>query len=273
MRGFQGADLAAPDALAAVAKHFCGYGAVTGGRDYASVDISERTLREVYLPPFAAAVASGVAAVMPAFTDLAGIPMTANAALLNGWLRERLEFDGVIVSDYHAIAELIRHGVAADLAHASALALKAGVDIDMMSEAYRFGLPVALERGWVAIGDIRRIGASRIDAQAQARIIQGSVSPRAVPQTAQMLASRRRLARAVAARAVVMLKNHQNVFPLAGRKQRLAVLGPLADASAEMRGPWSAAAAPDGPAERGRGPARDAVRGAGAACARRRYRW
>src|SRR5208283_2915161 len=113
VRGFQGADLAAPDALAAVAKHYCAYGAVAGGRDYASVDISERTLREVYLPPFAAAVATGVAAVMPAFTDLAGIPMTANTALLNGWLRERLGFDGVIVSDYHAIAELIRHGIAA----------------------------------------------------------------------------------------------------------------------------------------------------------------
>ena len=82
VRGFQGADLAAADALAAVAKHFCAYGAVTAGRDYASVDISERTLREVYLPPFAAAVAAGVAAVMPAFTDLAGIPMTANVALL-----------------------------------------------------------------------------------------------------------------------------------------------------------------------------------------------
>ena len=84
VRGFQGADLAAADALAAVAKHFCAYGAVTAGRDYASVDISERTLHEVYLPPFAAAVAAGVAAVMPAFTDLAGIPMTANARAAQG---------------------------------------------------------------------------------------------------------------------------------------------------------------------------------------------
>ena len=82
VRGFQGANLAAADALASVAKHFCAYGAVTAGRDYASVDISERTLREVYMPPFAAAVGAGVAAVMPAFTDLAGIPMTANKALL-----------------------------------------------------------------------------------------------------------------------------------------------------------------------------------------------
>jgi beta-glucosidase len=87
VRGFQGTGLAAADALAAVAKHYCAYGAVTAGRDYASVDISERTLREVYMPPFAAAVASGVAAIMPAFTDLAGIPMTADRDLLRGWLR------------------------------------------------------------------------------------------------------------------------------------------------------------------------------------------
>ena len=137
VRGFQGSDLAAADALAAVAKHYCAYGPVTAGRDYASVDISERSVHEVHLPAFAAAVAAGVAAVMPAFTDLAGIPMTAHAGLLRGWLRDWLGFTGVIVSDYNAIAELMRHGVAADLTEAAALALKAGVDIDMMADAYR----------------------------------------------------------------------------------------------------------------------------------------
>src|SRR6202522_41505 len=154
VRGFQGTNLAAAEALAAVAKHYCAYGAGTAGRDYASVDISERTLHEVYLPAFAAAVASGVAAVMPAFNDLAGIPMTANAALLKGWLRRRLGFNGVIVSDFNAVAELINHGIAADLAQASALALKAGVDIDMMANAYRHGLPIALDRGWVSAAGV-----------------------------------------------------------------------------------------------------------------------
>src|SRR6202046_3566690 len=154
VRGFQGDDLAAPIALAAVAKHYCAYGAATAGRDYSSADISDRTLREVYMPPFAAAVTAGVSSVMPAFNDLAGIPMTANAALIKGWLRRRLGFNGVIVSDYNAVAELIRHGIAADLAQASALALNAGVDIDMMGGAYRQGLPIALDRGWVAAADI-----------------------------------------------------------------------------------------------------------------------
>ena len=178
VRGFQGEDLSGADALGGVAKHYCAYGAVTAGRDYASVDISERTLREVYLPPFAAAVASGVAAVMPAFTDLAGIPMTANAALLKGWLRRRLGFDGVIVSDYNAIAELIRHGIAADLAQAAALALNAGVDIDMMAEAYRHGLPIALDRGWVASADIDEAVRRVLDAQIQARPVRRSLPAR-----------------------------------------------------------------------------------------------
>ncbi len=149
VRGFQGADLAAPDALAACAKHFCAYAPVLAGREYASVDISERTLYEVHLPPFAAAVGAGVAAIMPAFTDLAGIPMTAHTGLLRDWLRLRMGFDGVIISDYNAIRELLNHGVAADLPEAAALALNAGVDIDMMADAYRHGLPTALERGLV----------------------------------------------------------------------------------------------------------------------------
>ena len=154
VRGFQGGNLSANDSLAAVAKHYCAYGAVTAGREYASVDISERSLREVYMPPFAAAVNSGVAAVMPAFTDLAGVPMTANKVLLRDWLRGRFGFKGVLVTDYNAIAELLNHGIASDLAEAAALALKAGVDIDMMSDAYRRGLPAALKRGMVSMLEI-----------------------------------------------------------------------------------------------------------------------
>ena len=148
-RGFQGRDLAARDSLAATAKHLCAYGAVAAGREYASADVSERTLHEIYLPPFAAAVSSGVAAIMPAFIDVAGIAMTANAKLLQGWLRRVVGFDGVLISDYNAVAELINHGVAADLVEAAALALSAGVDIDMTSGAYVQCLPEALKRGLV----------------------------------------------------------------------------------------------------------------------------
>src|SRR5271167_2895867 len=247
VRGFQGADLAAPDALAAVAKHYCAYGAVTAGRDYASVDISERTLHEVYMSPFAAAVAAGVAAVMPAFTDLAGIPMTANGALLTGWLRRRLKFDGVIVSDFNAVAELIRHGIAADLAQAAALALNAGVDIDMMADAYRRGLPTALERGWVTVADINASVRRVLRLKARLGLFDDPYRRGKTPESAPVIAARRRLARAAGARAIVLLKNDGGVLPLPGSVQRLAVIGPLADASAEMRGPWRAAAGPEEP--------------------------
>ena len=246
VRGFQGTGLAAADALAAVAKHYCAYGAVTAGRDYASVDISERTLREVYMPPFAAAVASGVAAIMPAFTDLAGIPMTADRELLRGRLRGRWGFRGVIISDYNAIAELMHHGIAADLAEAAAHALKAGVDIDMMADAYRRGLPVALERRLVTMAEIDESVRRVLTLKEQLGLFDDPYRRGAVPESAAALSDRRRLARAVAARAIVMLKNAGETLPFAGSPRRLAVIGPLADAAAEMRGPWWGAAGADG---------------------------
>jgi beta-glucosidase len=246
VRGFQGTDLAAADSIAAVAKHFCGYGAVTAGREYASVDISERTLLEVHLPPFAAAVSAGVAAVMPAFTDLAGIPMTANAELLRRRLREALGFDGVLVSDYNAVAELIQHGVAADLVEAAALALTAGVDIDMVSGAYLHGLPAALERGLVSIAAVDESVRRVLTLKARLGLFEHPYRRGAAAESAATLAERRRLARDIAARSIVMLSNRQQALPLPASLRRLALLGPLADAPAEMRGPWWCAAEPDG---------------------------
>ncbi len=158
VRGFQGADgpegLGAARAVAATAKHFCAYGAALAGRDYASADVSERLLHEVYLPPFAAAVAAGCAAIMPALHDIAGIPMTAHIPLLCDWLRREARFEGVIVSDYNAVAELLSHGIAGDLAEAAAAALLAGVDIDMMGGAYSQGLATAIARGLVSNAEI-----------------------------------------------------------------------------------------------------------------------
>ena len=244
VRGFQGSDLAAADALAAVAKHYCAYGPVTAGRDYASVDISERSVHEVHLPAFAAAVAAGVAAVMPAFTDLAGIPMTAHAGLLRGWLRDRLGFTGVIVSDYNAIAELMRHGVAADLTEAATLALKAGVDIDMMANAYRLGLPLALERGLVGMTEIDQAVRRVLTLKERLGLFDQPYRRGATRESAAVLAQRRALARRVGARAIVLLKNDRAALPLAGSIRRLAVVGPLADAAAEMAGPWSLAGEP-----------------------------
>ncbi|MGH8231709.1 MAG: glycoside hydrolase family 3 N-terminal domain-containing protein [Steroidobacteraceae bacterium] len=239
VRGFQGPELAAAQALAAVAKHYCAYGPVTAGRDYASVDISERSVREVHLPPFAAAVRAGAAAVMPAFTDLAGIPLTAHRELLQDVLRGELGFDGVIVSDYNAIAELIRHGVAADLPQAAALALNAGVDIDMMANAYRAGLPVSLERGLVQPAQIDRAVHRVLTLKQRLGLFDHPYQRGAVREAPATLAARRQLARTVAAQSLVLLRNERSVLPLADSPRCLAVIGPLADAAAEMRGPWA----------------------------------
>jgi len=246
VRGFQGGDLADADALAACAKHFCAYGPVTAGREYASVDISERTLREVHLPPFVAAVAAGVATIMPAFTDLAGVPMTAHTALLRDYLRGQLGFDGVLVSDYNAIGELLRHGVAADLPEAAALALKAGVDIDMMADAYRRGLPIALERGLVTMDEIDTSVRRVLILKERLGLFDDPYRRGARPETAEALAQRRQLARSVAARAIVMLKNDHEALPLPASVRRLCLIGPLADAAGEMRGPWWAAGVAEG---------------------------
>ncbi|HTY49488.1 MAG TPA: glycoside hydrolase family 3 N-terminal domain-containing protein, partial [Steroidobacteraceae bacterium] len=244
VRGFQGADLAAPDSLAAVAKHFVAYGPVMAGREYASVDISERTLHEVHLPSFAAAVTAGVVAVMPAFTDLAGVPMTAHVPLLRDWLRGRLGFDGVIVSDYNAIRELIRHGVAADSVEAAALALNAGVDIDMMGDAYRQGLPEALQRGLVNMAQIDAAVRRVLLLKERLGLFEDPYGRCRVVEPPEALARRRALARSVGARAMLLLKNQGEVLPLAAPR-RLVLLGPLADAAAEMRGPWWAAGVPE----------------------------
>jgi beta-glucosidase len=241
VRGFQGADLASADALAACAKHFCAYGPVLAGREYASVDISERTLREIHLPAFVAAVEAGVASIMPAFTDLAGIPMTAHQALLRDYLRGELGFDGVLISDYNAIGELIRHGVAADLTEAATLALKAGVDIDMMADAYRRGLPLALERGLVTMDEIDTAVRRVLTLKERLGLFDDPYRRGSTPESSATLAQRRRIARDIGARAIVMLKNENAALPLSDNLRRLAVVGPLADASAEMCGPWWAA--------------------------------
>jgi beta-glucosidase len=244
VRGFQGDDLVRAGSLAATAKHFCAYGAATAGLDYASVDLSERTLHEVYLPPFRAAVAAGCAAIMPAFNDLAGVPMTAHVRLLRGWLRHQVGFDGVIISDFNAIAELVRHGVASDLVEAAALALKAGVDIDMVSNAYLRGLPMALERGFVAIGEIDAAALRVLTLKERLGLFDDPYR-RGTPSTDPgEAAAARDLALEAARRAIVVLTN-SGILPLAAATQRIAVIGPMANARAEMRGSWSAAGEAD----------------------------
>jgi beta-glucosidase len=238
VRGFQGADLSAADSMAACAKHFVAYGCVNAGREYAEVDISERSLHEVHLPGFAAAIGAGVATLMPAFHDLNGVPMTAHIPLMRDWLRGKMGFDGVIVSDYNAIAELIKHGVAADLTDAAVLALKAGVDIDMMSDAYRKGLPIALEQGRVTIEEIDAAVRRVLVLKERLGLFDDPYRRGKTAEDPAVIAERRVVSRDVAGKSIVMLKNDRDTLPLSAKAKILAVIGPLADAATEMKGPW-----------------------------------
>lgn len=239
VKGFQGDDITKPMALATVPKHFAAYGAAMAGRDYAQTDVSTRSFHEVYLPPFRSAIEAGAPAIMPAFTDLDGVPMTANGAVLGDILRTRWNFDGVVISDYNAIAELVPHGVAADIAEAAALALKAGVDIDMMGHAYSRGLQVALQSGLVTLEDINAAVLRVLALKERLGLFDDPYRPYTL--SAEQRAAYREVARDAARRSIVLMSNRDDALPVANPPRRVAVLGPLADTRAEMLGPWSGA--------------------------------
>jgi beta-glucosidase len=245
IRGFQGQDLGAANSVAATAKHLCAYGAVTAGREYAAAEVSERTLHEIYLPPFAAAVAAGTAAIMPAFIDVSGAPMTANAKLLQGWLRGIVGFEGVLISDYNAVAELLNHGVAADLVEAVALALNASVDIDMTSGAYIQCLPEALERGLVTMATIDASVRRVLKLKERLGLFDDPYRRGSALPDARRAAERRELARDAARKAIVLLSNRTGILPLSPKIKRLAIIGPLAEAPGEMLGSWASAGRPE----------------------------
>lgn len=238
VRGFQGEDLRSPEAVAATAKHFVAYGAALGGRDYAQVDVSARDLDEVYLPPFAAAVDAGVAAAMPAFNDLDAVPMTANRAMLRDVLRGRLGFRGVTVADYNAVAELVEHGVARDLAEAAALSIEAGLDVDMISAAFVAHLGKAVKKKRVATKTIDAAVTRVLTLKERLGLFENPyrVAPALAPQEAE---AHRALAREAGRRAVVLLRNRGEALPLARDVKRVALIGPFADARKEMLGSWA----------------------------------
>lgn len=242
VRGFQGTDLAAADTMMAGTKHFGAYGAAEGGRDYAGADVSERTLRETYLAPFEAAAKAGTASYMTAFNALAGVPTTGNAALLRNLLRREWGYDGVLVSDWRSIDELMAHGVAGTRTDAARLALEAGVDIDMVSDVYAQEL-VALAQSDPALTArldeaVRRILAVKRDLGLFADPYRYHDSAR---EAAIMLTPAHRAeARRIAERSIVLLKNEGGVLPLARDASRIALVGALADDAASQLGSWRA---------------------------------
>jgi beta-glucosidase len=242
VRGFQGDDFAQPDRLVACAKHYVGYGAAEGGRDYEGAELSEATLRDVYLPPFQAAVQAGVGSLMSGFLDLNGIPATANRRLLTEVLRGEWGFQGFVVSDWGSVQELIQHGIAEDDAQAAALALHAGVDMDMVSGVYLNTLAASLQAGRVAREEIDEAARRVLRIKHRAGLFANPFTNTARAAQDILRPEARALARRCARESMVLLKNAQGLLPLDGRFKRVAVVGPLVHAQAELLGTW----APDG---------------------------
>jgi beta-glucosidase len=242
VRGFQGTrGLAAPDAVAACAKHFAAYGAGEAGLDYNSVDVSERTLRDVYFPPFQAALAAGVPTVMASFNEIAGIPATANPWLLTEVLHGEWKFDGLVVSDYTGDEELIAHGFAADAREATRLAFLAGVDMSMQSGFYIKHLPDLVAKGEVPL--------ARLD-QAVRRVLALKVALGLFADPFRRIDARREktqvrtratlaLAREAGAKSIILLKNDGDLLPLPRAGKRIALIGPFAQGKHDLVGPWN----------------------------------
>jgi beta-glucosidase len=242
VRGFQGADLTAPDAIAACAKHFVGYGASESGRDYNSTNIAPRELRDVHLPPFLAAVHAGVASVMTSFSDLDGVPASANGPLLTGVLRDEWGFDGLVVSDWDSIRQLAVHGLTADDRGSAHEAAIAGVDMEMASTTYADHLADLVRDGVVPVERLDAMVANVLRIKLRLGLFERpftEVGDYPAPGNAEHLQA----AREIAQQSIVLLSNTMHdgeyLLPLAaGALGRVAVIGPLADDPYEQLGTW-----------------------------------
>jgi beta-glucosidase len=245
VRGYQGARLDDPQSMLACVKHFVGYGAAEAGRDYNSVDISEHTLRQVYLPPFHAALEAGAGSVMSAFNSLNGVPATSNWFTLTHILRQEWGFPGMVISDYGSVAETIAHGIAVDGKTAARKAILAGLDVDLEGNMYARYLAELVRSGAVP--------EAAVD-QAARRVlrIKFALGLFDHPYTAEPVANRKaqldpahvKFARTVAEDSFVLLKNGESggkaPLPIGPDIHTIALIGPFADSASDMLGPWRA---------------------------------
>lgn len=240
VRGFQGEDLKAEDAMLATPKHFAAYGAVSGGLDYNSVEISEGTLRDVHLPPFKAALDAGALTIMSAFNDINGVPASANHHLMTEVLRQEWNFSGFVVSDYTADFELVAHGYAGDDREATELAFNAGLDMSMQSGLYGAHLASLVEAGKVDLqtvdDSVRRVLAVK-DAIGLFDNPYRSLDPQR--ESGLDLSQHAALAREAACRSMVLLKNEDDVLPLPKSGKTIALIGPFAEDRDNLEGCWS----------------------------------
>lgn len=238
VRGFQGDDPAAPGAIAACAKHFAGYGAAESGRDYATTSIPENELRNVYLRPFKAAVDAGALTFMASFSDLDGVPASANAFLMRQVLREEWGFDGTVVSDWDSVRQLAVHGLTSGDRDSAFEAATAGIDMEMAGGAYSDHLAGLVAEGRVATRVIDEAVANILRVKFRLGLFDRPyVDPGQLP--AMDRDEKLRSMKAAALQGAVLLKNEGGALPLsAARIRSLAIIGPLADAAREQLGTW-----------------------------------
>jgi beta-glucosidase len=245
VRGFQGTDYSPPDKILACAKHWVAYGATEGGRDYNTTDMSEQTLREIYFPPFKAAVEAGVGTVMSGFNDLNGVPTSANHFTLTEVLRGEWKFDGFVVSDYTSVKELINHGLAADDQDAARLALNAGVDMEMVSRLFNQHGSQLLREGRVSQATIDEAVRRILRIKFRLGLFEHPYTDETRESRSLLTAENRAAARAIADRSMVLLKNEHETLPLSKALHSIAVIGPLADDHRSPLGWWSGDGKPE----------------------------
>ncbi len=250
VRGYQGARLDATDSIAACAKHYVGYGAAEGGRDYNAVELSERTLRQFYLPPFHAAVDAGAATLMSAFNSLNGVPSSANPFTLKQILRKEWGFQGLVDSDYTAVAELVAHGVANDGPTAARKAFLAGVDMDMVSSLYHENLAQLVRSREVPEMDVDEAVRRVLRVKFALGLFEHPYADETREAAAMLQPESLSLARTAAERSLVLLKNASfsggaPVLPLSNKARTIALIGPLADDIYDMPGSSSAQGRPE----------------------------
>ncbi|GCC50266.1 beta-glucosidase BglX [Chryseotalea sanaruensis] len=241
VRGFQGANLSNANTLAACVKHFAAYGAPMGGRDYNTVDMSLQTLHETYLPPYRAAVEAGSATIMTSFNELNGIPATAHTYLLEEVLRKQWGFSGMVVSDWQSIGEMLDHGFVADSLEAAKKAMEAGTDMDMMADIYLKKIPVLIANGQLDQKVLNQAVRRVLELKFKLGLFDNPYLYSDTVREQNEIRSVSNLAAAheVAKKSIVLLKNENNILPLAKDVKRLAVIGPLANNKEDMNGSWS----------------------------------
>lgn len=239
VRGFQGDDYSQPGKILACAKHWVAYGAAEGGRDYNTTEMSEQTLRSIYFPPFKAAVDAGVGTFMSAFNALNGVPTSGNQFTLTKVLRDEWKFDGFVVSDYTSVQEMINHGYAADGKDAARISLNAGVDMEMVSRLFNQHGPSLLQEKKVTQTTIDEAVRRILRIKFRLGLFERPYVDESLEKTAYLTQESRAVAREIAGKSMVLLKNDRNTLPLAKSVGSIAVIGPLADDKRSPLGWWS----------------------------------